>query len=118
MPKTSVFGGYNFAYNKTVLDSIFPNGYTLPRTTTEFIEFGNAIKDKAYLLVNSFGDSSDYGKYMNQAWFAQLIGYEAYENFRMGRYFDETQNKFVFDASAPTYYTKYINSIKNFYDIL
>ena len=118
MPKTSVFGGYNFAYNKTVLDSILPEGYTLPRTTTEFVELGSAIKDDAYLLVNSFSDSSDYGKYMYNAWFAQLIGYEAYENYLMGRYFDEAQNKYVFDETAPTYYTKYKTAIQDYYNIL
>lgn len=118
MPKTSVFGGYNFAYNKTVLDNAFPDGYQLPRTTTEFVEFGDKLKDKAYLLVNSFSDSSDYGKYMYAAWFAQMIGYEAYENFRMGRYYDEAQGKYVFDESAPTYYEKQRENIKDFYDIL
>ncbi|MBE5737618.1 MAG: extracellular solute-binding protein [Clostridiales bacterium] len=118
MPKTSVFGGYNFAYNKTVLDSIMPEGYSLPRTTNEFVELGSAIKDDAYLLVNSFYDSSDYGKYMYNAWFAQLIGYDAYENYRMGRYFDAAQGKYVFDESSPTYYTKYRDSIQDFYEIL
>lgn len=118
IPKAAALGGYQFTYNKTVLDTIFPDGYTLPRTTTEFIELGEAIKGQAYLLVNSFSDGSDYGKYMYNAWFAQLIGYEAYENFRMGKYFDATQNKYVFDKNAPTYYTKYKDAIQSYFNLL
>lgn len=118
MPKASIGIGYQFAYNKTVLDSILPDGYTLPRTTNELLELGTKIKDDAYLLINSFGDSSDYGKYMYNGWFAQLIGMEAYQNFRMGRYYDDATGKWLFNEEAPTYYEKQKEAIQEYVEIL
>ena len=119
IPHASISGGYNFAYNKSVLDRLFPDGYTLPRTTNEFIELGNQLKSKdSALLTCSFGDNSDYGALMFKAWFAQLIGFEAYEQFLDGKYYDETQGKYVFDENKPTTYSKYQESIMDYFNIL
>ena len=123
MPKGGSGAGTNYAYNKTVLDEIFPDGYTLPRTTNEFIEMGDAIKNSNtgyYLLTGAFGDtdSGDYVNYMHKTWFAQLIGYEAYEQFLMGRYYDSATQKWTFDESAPTVYSKYKNEIKAYYQTM
>lgn len=115
MPKANIMGGMNFAYNKTVLDEIYPNGYTLPRTTDEFIEMGTDINEDAYLLISSFADNTDYAVYMFKSWFAQLIGFEAYEQFLDGRYYDEVQEKYVFDATAPTVYSQYKDAVESYY---
>ncbi len=122
IPKGGMGGGTNYAYNKTVLDSIFPDGYTLPRTTEEFIEMGEAIKSSNtgyYLLTGAFGDvdSGDYVNYMHKTWFAQLIGYEAYEQFLMGRYYDDATQKWLFDESRPTVYSKHQEAIKDYFEV-
>jgi len=118
MPKTSILGGYNFAYNKTILDTAFPEGYTLPRTTNEFIELGSKLKDHAYLMISSFGDSTDYGIYLYKAWFAQLIGFEAFENFCDGRYYDEVQEKYVFNETEPTFFATHKEELQEYYEIV
>ena len=118
IPYSSVTGGYNFAYNKTLLDSLLPDGYTLPRTTDEFLELGNIIKNDAYLLLASFKDSSDYSTYMMKAWFTQLMGYENYEQFMQGRYWDETAEKYVFDEAKPTVYEANKVALEDFFDLI
>lgn len=119
MPKKSINGGFNFAYNKTVLDEFMPEGYSIPRTTDEFIAMGNALKGKAYLLVCSFGEAStEYSSYMLNAWFAQLLGYETYQNYMNGRYYDEATGKYIFDESAPTVYIKNKEAVKDYYSII
>ena len=122
MPKGGGGTGTNFVYNKTLLDQLYPNGYTLPRTTDEFAEMGNYLKENTnyYLLTASIGDgdSGDYVYYMHKAWFAQLIGLEAYEQFLQGRYYDATSQKWLFDQSAPTVYSKQKEALKDYYEIL
>ena len=90
-------GGYNFAYNKTTLDEIFPDGYTLPRTTDEFFKFGkdmflNGGEDGAYLTSAAMGGQvgGDYFEYIYQTWFAQLMGATAYDKFYEGKYYAPT----------------------------
>ena len=39
----------SIVYNKTSLDKAFPNGYTLPRTTQELLEFCDRIKNETDL---------------------------------------------------------------------
>ena len=118
MPYASVSGGYNFAYNKTLLDSLFPDGYELPRTTDEFIELGEMIKNDAYLLLASFKDASDYSTYMLKSWFTQLMGFENYEQFMAGRYWDETAQSYLFDETAPTVYEKNKVALEDYFDLV
>ena len=80
--------GYQMAYNKTTLDSIF-NGepYTLPRTTDEMFEFGDILRQKdTYFTVMALYDSTSYFKYGMQVWMAQMLGFEARENLFDGRW--------------------------------
>lgn len=118
MPYLGISGGYNFAYNKTLLDGLLPNGYTLPRTTQEFTELGDIIKDDAYLLNASFKDSSDWVLYMNSTWFAQLLGAEGYRQYMSGRYYDATQEKWVFDEAKPTVYEKNATAAEDYFNIM
>ncbi len=119
---------YGFVYNKTVLDAAFPNGYTLPRTTEELFEMGDALKSvdlaginmdqDVYLMACSLGDNNENLKYSQQVWFYQLMGYEAASQYYEGRYWDATQEKYVFDETKPTVYEAYKDEIKEFYNIL
>lgn len=110
--KTGVFqmpgaalGIYNFAYNKTTLDEVFgEEGYTLPRTTDEFFAFGETLYDKGvYLTSATLNDSTgggDYLKYLDQLWFAQLMGAEDYDRFYMGEVYNESTKSWKLDESA------------------
>lgn len=126
MPYQDVAMGYSFSYNKTVLDETFPNGYTLPRTTDELFELGDRLKankdkdgkTKTYLLTCSFGDTNDYTSYCTNAWFAQIIGNEPYDNYFNGKYWDETQSKYVFDSSAATVISKNQTQWKDWWNII
>jgi hypothetical protein len=119
---------YGFVYNKTVLDEAFPNGYTLPRTTEELFEMGDALKtvdlanikedQDAYLLSCSYADSNENLRYSQQTWFYQLLGYEKSLEYFEGRYWDETQEKYVFDEEKPTVFEKYKDTLKEFYEIV
>lgn len=118
MPYLGISGGYNFAYNKTLLDSILPEGYTLPRTTNEFLELGETIKEDAYLLNASFKDASDWILFMNGTWFAQLLGEEGYRQYLNGRYYDESQEKYLFDETKPTVYEKNATAVEDYFEIM
>lgn len=90
-PAGGLGSGYNFAYNVTTLNEIFPNGYTLPRTTDEFFAFGDEMyKNNAYLTSAAIKDigGGDYMEYLYPTWFAQLAGLENYNRFYKGQYFD------------------------------
>lgn len=119
---------YGFVYNKTVLDAAFPNGYILPRTTDELFEMGDLLKDvdlsgikedqDVYLMSCSFADQNENLKYSQQTWFYQMLGQEAAEQYYEGRYWDEEQQKYVFDEAKPTVYEAYKDELKGLYNIL
>lgn len=91
MPNTTMTG-WNWVYNKTVLDETLGEGnYTLPRTTDELFQFGQGLFEKGiYLTVGAFADTQggDYLKYAFDVWFAQMLGVEGNNNFYDGLYND------------------------------
>ncbi|MBE5750349.1 MAG: hypothetical protein E7346_05730 [Clostridiales bacterium] len=102
-PSSNARGGYNFAYNATTLNEVFPDGYKLPVTTEEFFDFGDEMfKEGAYLTSAAIKDigGGDYLEYLYPAWFAQLVGKEGYQNFYKGNYYNETDKKWVRDEDA------------------
>lgn len=119
---------YGFVYNKTVLDTAFPDGYTLPRTTDELFEFGDTLKavdfpgvsesQDVYLMSCSYADPNENLRYSQELWFTQIIGLENYQQFAEGRYYDEAQGKYVFDATTPTVFSSYETQLKEFYNII
>ncbi len=119
---------YGFVYNKTVLDAAFPDGYTLPRTTDELFEMGDALKtvdlagvnesQDVYLMSCSYGDANENLRYSQDLWFTQIIGIEKSEQFGEGRYWDETAQAYVFNEEAPTVFSHYQNELKTFYNIV
>lgn len=118
--------GYGWAYNKTTLDDAFgEDNYTIPRTTKEFFEMGDKLKDptknldgkKKYLFVSALEDNSDYLVYSTKVWFAQLMGLENFDNFMEGMHFDATAGEYVRDVNAPTVISTYEQEIKDWYNI-
>lgn len=96
IPQTNMYG-YNWVYNKTVLDNALGEGeYVLPRTTDEFFALGDrlfSVKDPekfAYLTATALGGESyeEYLEYAFRAWLQQMTGAEAYEKFFGGMYPD------------------------------
>ena len=92
MPNTKMTG-WNWVYNKTVLDEVLGEGnYTLPRTTDEFFALGDLLFEKnTFLTVGAFADTQggDYLNYAFENWFAQMVGKKGYNNFFNGLYQDE-----------------------------
>lgn len=74
--------------NKTVLDSIFPDGYEIPNTTDELIAFADAIKAKG-VYPFSMSTSVGYWDYLHWTWWAQYDGYEKYTDYYYGIYHTE-----------------------------
>lgn len=119
---------YGFVYNKTVLDASFPDGYTLPRTTNELFEMGDALKtvdlegineeQDVYLMCCSYADGNENLRYSMSVWFYQLMGYEKAEQYFNGRYWDETEQKYLFDETKPTTYEKYKTELMDFYNVV
>ena len=102
--------GFNWVYNKTLLDSVLGEGaYTVPRTTDEFFEFGDTLLDKGVYLAAFPCDNAsggDYTVYSYETWFAQMMGFDAYNKFYNGYYLKDgeyvmseaTDNAAIIDA--------------------
>lgn len=82
---------HSLIMNKTVMDTLFPDGWTVPRTTNELIELCNTIKNKNATVdiageshtVYSFmyaGNALEYWRYMWYPWIAQYDGIDVYED--------------------------------------
>lgn len=85
----NVMTGFNWVYNKTLLDQTFPDGYQLPRTTDEFFEFGDKLFEKGiFLFTTALGGKAyeDYTEYAWRTFLMQMMGNEGYENFYNGYY--------------------------------
>lgn len=87
VPQTAMTG-WNWVYNKTLLDKTFGEGnYTLPKTTNEMLEFGKACYEKGiFLTAAALADTAggDYTQYACMNWFAQMTGLEGWNNYNSG----------------------------------
>ena len=103
LPQTTCTG-WNWVYNKTLLDDKLGEGqYTLPRTTDEFFEFGDMLIEKGVFLTAFSGDTTngaDYTPYAYQAWFAQMMGAEAYDHFFDGEYTTDGGHTWTFASES------------------
>ena len=74
--------------NKSVLNTIFPNGYDVPNTTNELIKFCDDIKNQQVKTVYpiSVSTSACYWDYVHWVWWAQYEGYDAYTDYYFGYY--------------------------------
>lgn len=102
VPQTAMTG-WNWVYNKTLLDEKFGAGnYTLPKTTDEMLEFGAACYNKGiFLTAAALADTAggDYTQYACLNWFAQMTGLEGYNNFNSGLV--ERGGQLVLSEDAP-----------------
>lgn len=85
MPATN-FMGWNWTYNKTLLDSTLGEGqYKLPNTTDEFFALGDQLFDNSVFLTAFAGNDTtggaDYLRYCYEVWFAQMTGMEGYNHY-------------------------------------
>lgn len=95
--------GYNWAYNKSVLDEAFKGDYTLPKTSKEFFAFGDELLEKEIFLTSAAlkETSDDYLVYAFQVWFAQMVGAEGYTQFYSGNYFNKETSKYELAETSP-----------------
>lgn len=85
MPATN-FMGWNWTYNKTLLDATLGEGnWKIPNTTDEFFAMGDTLFDKSVFLTAFAGQDTtggaDYLRYCYEVWFAQMVGMEGYDNY-------------------------------------
>ena len=85
MPATN-FMGWNWPYNKTLLDSKLGEGnWALPRTTEELFALGEQLFEKDVFLTAFAGKDTtggaDYLRYCYEVWFAQMTGMEGYDHY-------------------------------------
>lgn len=85
MPATN-FMGWNWTYNKTLLDSTLGEGqYKLPNTTDEFFAMGEQLFNNNVFLTAFAGNDTtggaDYLRYCYEVWFAQMTGMEGYDHY-------------------------------------
>lgn len=85
LPATN-FMGWNWSYNKTLLDAALGEGnWKLPNTTNEFFTMGEALFNKNVFLTAFAGQDTtggaDYLRYCYEVWFAQMVGMEGYDNY-------------------------------------
>ena len=85
MPATN-FMGWNWTYNKTLLDSKLGEGnWALPRTTEELFALGEQLFEKDVFLTAFAGKDAtggaDYLRYCYEVWFAQMTGMEGYDHY-------------------------------------
>ena len=85
MPATN-FMGWNWTYNKTLLDATLGEGqYKLPNTTDEFFALGDTLFNNNVFLTAFAGQDTtggaDYLRYCYEVWFAQMTGMEGYNHY-------------------------------------
>lgn len=119
MPATQCTG-WNWAYNKDLIDSTLGEGnWSIPRTTNEFFALGDQLYQKGvYLTAFPGADTAggDYSRYCYELWFAQLMGLENYEKYMSGYYLNDS-NEWTFAIDAPAQITKNSYAITEAYKI-
>ncbi len=120
LPQTQLTG-WNWAYNKDLLDSTLGEGqYTLPRTTDEFFSFGDDLYKKGvYLTAFPGADTAggDYSRYAYELWFAQMLGLEGYQKYMSGYYKDSQTGEWAFAESAPLQISQNATAITEAYKV-
>lgn len=85
MPATNMMG-WNWTYNKDLLDETLGEGnWKLPNTTEEFFTLGQTLFDHSVFLTAFAGQDTtggaDYLRYCYEIWFAQMTGLEGYNHY-------------------------------------
>ena len=85
MPATNMMG-WNWTYNKTLLDATLGEGnWKLPNTTDELFAIGDTLFNKSVFLTAFAGQDTtggaNYLRYCYEVWFAQMTGLEGWSNY-------------------------------------
>ncbi len=87
IPQTAMTG-FNWVYNKTLLDDTFgKDNYVLPRTTDEMLAFGDKLYEKGvFLTAAALADTAggNYAQYALMNFFAQMTGLDGWNKFNSG----------------------------------
>ena len=102
IPQTAMTG-FNWVYNKTLLDETFgKDNYVLPRTTNEMLAFGDRLYEKGvFLTAAALADTAggNYVQYALMNFFAQMIGLDGWNKFNSGLV--QRNGKWVLSEEAP-----------------
>ncbi|MDE6504256.1 MAG: extracellular solute-binding protein [Clostridia bacterium] len=79
-----------FCYNIGTLDEAFDGEWTLPKTTNQFLDMAQELKDKGYYAFSASAGINYNWDYVGVVWWAQYEGMESYKNYYYGKYWDET----------------------------
>ena len=85
MPTTNMMG-WNWTYNKTLLDATLGEGnWEVPNTTDELFAMGQTLFDNNVFLSAFAGQDTtggaNYLRYCYEVWFAQMTGMEGWNNY-------------------------------------
>ncbi len=81
-------------YNKTSLDTLFPSGYELPVTTDGLISFCDDVRDaNGWGFVFTNATNAEYAIYMRDTLSAQYMGYDAFNAYFDGEYYNTAGEK-------------------------
>lgn len=85
MPATNLMG-WNWTYNKTLLDATLGEGnWKLPNTTDEMFAMGQTLFENNVFLTAFAGQDTtggaNYLRYCYEVWFAQMTGMEGWNNY-------------------------------------
>ena len=119
MPATSYLG-WNWTYNKTLLDKTLGEGnYQLPNTTDEFLAFGEKLFDKGVFLTAFAGNDTtggaDYLRYGYELWFAQMLGLDGYHHYFNCEY--KTNGGYEIAKQSPENIVQNKNAIEKTYQL-
>ena len=83
-----------FCYNIDTLDEAFGvNKWSLPKTTNQFLDMAEDLKDKGYYAFAASSGINYNWDYVGTVWWAQYEGMESYRNYFYGKYWDEASQE-------------------------
>lgn len=120
IPATN-YMGWNWTYNKTLLDETLGEGsYKLPNTTNEFLDLGDQLFDKGVFLTAFAGQDTtggaDYLRYGYETWFAQMTGLEGYNHYFNCEY--NNGGSYTLSKDAPKNIEQNKNAIEKTYQFV
>ncbi len=120
MPATN-FLGWNWSYNKTLLDKALGEGkWKLPNTTEEFFEIGEELFNNNVFMTTFVGNDStggaNYLQYCYNVWFAQRVGLDGYNHYFNCEYKDG--NKWKVAEKTPENIVQNKDAIEDTYKLV
>lgn len=105
-------GTMGLFYNESVIESVFGNDYTTPKTSDELVKFCQDIKKAGEVPIVS-SVTSNYWSEIFKLWWAQYEGIENYKNFWLGVNEDGDYDGEVMGQLGRKYSLQVIDSLIN-----